>query len=1124
VTVRSATSRRPARRPVALLAALAVAAAGLALGPGATTVAAAAEPDVLARYDFTALPDAAAAGTVVPDTSGAGRDATVRGAGASGAGGVLSLPGGSSSSGAAYVELPTGLVDGQDTLTVSAWLRNQKGSGNYAALYLGTTQSPPSQYWLMNPKNPSGRYKSVVTGSVSAGSPWNTEQGLSPTVAANGVAGPVTDDGWSLWTTVIEPGRLTAYLDGEAVGTAAVGRTVADFGTGLVGYVGRSAYADDYWQGQVRELTVHAGALSAQDVAAAYLDGVGDAGVVDAALAADAAALTLPARTAADLVLPAAGSRGSAIAWSTSDAAHLAADGRVTRPADDDVPVVLTATLSAAGRSVTREITVTVVADNPQRNLDLAADGYDLGTTHVHADLVLHDAVGDVAVTWASSDPGVVAADGTVTRGARARAVTLTATFALGGLTTTRDYPVTVLAQDAGRLGTYVAAGGTTRTDVLHLATSDDGTAYTALNNGRGVLYPTLAGSRLGAPEVFRKPDGSYGLVATVRGTPSQVYLFDSADLLTWTGERVVTVAPLAASRVHVAYDNGLPGYRLTVTATDGRTYEVRSPDLATFTAPQEVAAAAAAEAGTFPAGAVETGSTPLTAEELDRVRAKLGRVVATGVTAFADVAVAAGGTVDLPGTATVEYSSGSRTTMAVEWDAGDLAAVDTATPGTYVVDGTVRRTAYADPLIERRADPDVTLGDDGWYWFTASYPMTNASDPEGYDRVVLRRARTIEGLADADEVTIWHEAGDPGANRYVWAPELEKIGDDWYVLFTAARTGGVWDIRPMMLKLTGGPLDEGALDPAAWTSLGQVRAAAGDTDAFTHFSLDMTHLATGGRDYLVWAEKPGASTLRIAEIDPADPTRLLGRSVLLSTPTYAWESWGSESINEGPAVIEHDGKIVLAYSAATVDDKYCVGMLWLPVGADPLDASAWTKNPYPLLTTDDVPGQVGPGHNSFTVDGYGNPVIVFHSRTVGDTSNPGEATDAGLFDPRRHARAATEHWDVDGLPVLNMTAEEELPAALADVQVRVVVAADPVDPVDPVDPTDPTDPVGPTDPVDPAGPAGPVQGPPTAAAPGGTALAVTGASLGGLLVLAGGAIGLGALLRRRARGRLGTD
>src|SRR5687767_12817084 len=51
-------------------------------------------------------------------------------------------------------------------------------------------------------------------------------------------------------------------------------------------------------------------------------------------------------------------------------------------------------------------------------------------------------------------------------------------------------------------------------------------------------------------------------------------------------------------------------------------------------------------------------------------------------------------------------------------------------------------------PLIEQRADPWVLRHTDGNYYFTASVPE--------YDRIVLRRAETVAGLADAAEKVIW--------------------------------------------------------------------------------------------------------------------------------------------------------------------------------------------------------------------------------------------------------------------------------------------------------------------------------------------------------------------------------
>ena len=45
-------------------------------------------------------------------------------------------------------------------------------------------------------------------------------------------------------------------------------------------------------------------------------------------------------------------------------------------------------------------------------------------------------------------------------------------------------------------------------------------------------------------------------------------------------------------------------------------------------------------------------------------------------------------------------------------------------------------------------------------------------------------------------------------------------------------------------------------------------------------------------------------------------PTELATAQVLLSSPDYEWERVGFW-VNEGPAVIKHNGKIFLTYSAS---------------------------------------------------------------------------------------------------------------------------------------------------------------------------------------------------------------
>lgn len=1035
-----------------------------ALGPdGASpeSAASAARPvavETVARWSLGDLPSTTD-GTVVPDSSGNGNAATIRGAGATSVtapgGDGLALPGGANNSGA-YVELPTGFVDGRDTLTVSTWLRNETGSGNYAAFFLGAAQSPPARYVLLNPKNPAGRFKSVLTtGTVSAGSPWTTETGISPTDAARGIPGPVTSAEWGLYTTVITASSITGYYNGQKIGTVAHSTLLSTFGTGLKGYLGRSSYADPTYRGGIRDVRVYGAALTDATVAALWAEDQ---------VRLDRAALDLPSTTLVDLDLPTAGVRGSQVRWTSSAPSVISPTGAVTRPSVDTT-VTLTATLAKGGKALGRTFEVLVPADDPAGDVARVSEAFDLRISRVFDDVVLRTTVDGVDVSWSSSAPDVLDTTGQVTRPADDTTVTLTAVFSRGGATGTRTYDVVVAAADAGRVATYIRTGNENRTDALHLGYAEgDSTSYSALHDNRPVLYGPDPQTRLGAPVAFRRPDGGFGLLSVVDSNSPTAWVWDSEDLVRFTNPRSLTLPQgLSTTAMAVRYDNGIGAYRLGFTS-GGTTYEVRTADFADLSAAVAGGTAPTPATGTFPAGALEPSAIGVTPDEATRLRQKFTRMTSTGTRPLGPVTVQQGDDLDLPGTAEVTYSNGgSDTTMPVTWDADDVAAVDTGTPGTYTVDGQVERPTYPDTIGVKRADPDVTLADDGYYYMTASYP--DAPGAPGYDRINLRRSRTIAGLADAPETTVWHENTSSALNRYIWAPELTKIGDSYYLMFTAARSGGVFDIRPAILEHTGGDL----LDPASWQELGYMKAAAGDS-AFSSFSLDMTHFEHGGKDYVVWAEKPGPSQLRIATVDTANPQQLTSPSRVIATPDTAWEVNLAQNqyVDEGAAVIERDGRMLMTFSGSTVDDRYSIGLLSADADSDLLDPAAWRKTSYPLLVTADLPaGQSGPGHNSFTTDAYGNDVIVYHSRDLAST------TDGGLSDPSRWARARTVHYDVDGDPVLTMTPEEELRPQDAAVRVTVVVEPEPMTPTPPTTPTTtpstPSTPT-PTGPIPPAG------------------------------------------------------
>ena len=83
-------------------------------------------------------------------------------------------------------------------------------------------------------------------------------------------------------------------------------------------------------------------------------------------------------------------------------------------------------------------------------------------------------------------------------------------------------------------------------------------------------------------------------------------------------------------------------------------------------------------------------------------------------------------------------------------------------------------------PFIEQRADPYVCRHTDGSYYFTASVP--------DYDRIVLRRANTLRGLQDAEEITVWKRHKRGKMSEHIWAPELHYLDGRWFLYFAAGR------------------------------------------------------------------------------------------------------------------------------------------------------------------------------------------------------------------------------------------------------------------------------------------------------------------------------------------------
>ncbi|GAA5038807.1 hypothetical protein HNP84_003413 [Thermocatellispora tengchongensis] len=247
------TAARAALLPVALT---------IALTAGIPDAAAAGPPDPVLVYTFDA--DDLAAGTIA-DSSGNGLHGTlVNGSTAvlvDGAGGgrALDLPGGAAGSSGAYVRLPLDALKGKTDLTVSARVRWDGTTAPWQWIYaLG---KDTTRYLFTTPYNGDGRLRTAVTSSSAGGEAQVT--GYTPLPSGS----------WKTLTVTLDTGagRVTTYLDGAAVASAATTVTAAqliDAATTSAGYIGRSFYPDPLFDGAIDDFRVYGAALSAEQVAA----------------------------------------------------------------------------------------------------------------------------------------------------------------------------------------------------------------------------------------------------------------------------------------------------------------------------------------------------------------------------------------------------------------------------------------------------------------------------------------------------------------------------------------------------------------------------------------------------------------------------------------------------------------------------------------------------------------------------------------------------------------------------------------------------------------------------------------------------------------------------------------
>jgi GH43 family beta-xylosidase len=274
-------------------------------------------------------------------------------------------------------------------------------------------------------------------------------------------------------------------------------------------------------------------------------------------------------------------------------------------------------------------------------------------------------------------------------------------------------------------------------------------------------------------------------------------------------------------------------------------------------------------------------------------------------------------------------------------------------------------------------------------------------------DHLAIWPTGRMSALGKVQPVTVWTPPSSGSYSKEIWAPELHLFDGKWYMYF-AADDGDNFHHRLYVLE-------NDAADPlgSGWTFKGKIADTTAD-----RWAIDASAFEYNGKRYLIWSGWPDTVNVEqdiyIALLNYADPTKVSGQRVLLSRPTLSWERQGFmpgslPAVNEGPeALISPGGQLFLTYSASGCwTDGYCLGLLTLRAGGDPLNASDWSKSPYPVFSTG-ASGAFAPGHNGFFVSRDGRQNWLLYHANASAGQGCGNA---------RSPRMQSFSWNQDGTP-----------------------------------------------------------------------------------------------------------
>jgi len=577
----------------------------------------------------------------------------------------------------------------------------------------------------------------------------------------------------------------------------------------------------------------------------------------------------------------------------------------------------------------------------------------------------------------------------------------------------------------------------------MHLALSEDGKKYQALNHNSGVLFVkatentdgSLNAKSLKNPWLFPIGEGQFG-VAAVRicgdgeadaESKGSVVLFLSEDLLEYKEIGLLRLGEEYIEKISCIYVAEERKFHFIWCESTGEWFRAESEDLERFQLlgktksdesfwQKNIGGMMCPENAGIE-GAVCHNVIEIPERTAERLKKKLLTPVNTGIQ-FPEQIEAADSEQLQKYLAKMIYSDGSIVYKHVDFD---LAQVDFRKKGTYEITGRIRQEHFAFPVAYNRADPCIGRWK-GKYYFIAT------NDADGNHSLYIRAADSVSGLVEAEEHLILDSNTYPEIGGLLWAPEFHVIRDRLYI-FHAATPGEFFyeESHVMELREGGDPLCS-----KDWSRPKRVVKKDGShiCEAGKEITLDMTCFEWQGELYAVWSQrqflpKDLGAWLYIAKLNEKEPWKLLTDPVILSKPEYGWAN-NHTFVDEGPFALIRGDRLFLTFSSAAIDTSYVIGLLSIEKGKDPLDACNWKKRNYPILTSRSVKGEYGTGHNAYIEDEEKTVWNTYHAR-------PG-------IDGVRSSGIRRVHFDVDGEPVLDLTEEDDVREEYSTVRTKLTV------------------------------------------------------------------------------------